>query len=295
MNNQSSVFVSIVGCPNVGKSSILNALLGQKIAIVTKKPQTTRTKITGVLTQGDVQFVFADTPGFHKPRNKLGEHMVRAVSESISGVDVCLFVVEPAGELRETEEELLARFQKASLPVILVINKIDTLTAEGLAARIEQLRGLYPFLAVVPVSSRRGDNLPQLLKEIAACAVPGVHFFPEDSLTDQPERILAAEMIREKLLLLLDQEIPHEIAVMVEKMHERDDGLLDVQAIVYCSQERHKGIIIGKGGAMLKQASTMARKDMERFFDCPVNLRCFVKVKEGWRNREGLLRDFGLE
>jgi len=296
MPETKTVFVSIVGCPNVGKSSILNRLLGQKIAIVTYKPQTTRTRITGVLTEGATQFVFTDTPGLHSPKNRLGEKMVRAVGESLAGVDVCLLVIEPTGDLREAEADLLERFRKKKIPVILAVNKIDTLPSKAaVAARIAQFSTLYPFAAVLPISAVKGDNMPQLLAEFERFAAPSVHFFPEDALTDQPERILAAEIIREKLLLLLDQEIPHETAVLLERMHEREDGLLEIEAIIYCGRERHKGMVIGKKGAMLKDISTRARRDLERFFDCPVHLRCFVKVKEGWRDREGLIREFGLE
>lgn len=292
-----TAFIAIVGCPNVGKSSILNRLLGQKIAIVSDKPQTTRTKIMGVLAEGDTQLVFTDTPGFHRPRTKLGEKMVQAVSDSVSGVDACLFVVEPEGELRPAELELIEKFKKLKMPVILAINKVDTLPdKEVLMARILELSKTYDFEAVVPVSALRGINMGELLGEMKKLAEESVFFFPEDTLTDQPERVIAAEIIREKLLRNLDREIPHGVAVSIEKMRERDDSdIMDIEAVIYCEKDSHKGIIIGKNGAMLKRISTRAREDMEKFFRCHINLRCWVKVKEGWRNREGLIHNFGLD
>ena len=292
-----SAFIAIVGVPNVGKSSILNRLLGTKIAIVSEKPQTTRTKIMGVLTEDDTQLVFTDTPGFHRPRNKLGEKMIEAVNDSVSGFDACLFVVEPEGEIRTAELELIEKFKKQKLPVILAINKVDTLPdKEVLMARIAELAQLYDFEAVVPVSALRGNNMNALLDELKKLAEESVFFFPEDTLTDQPERVIAAEIIREKLLRNLDREIPHGTAVAIDKMHERDTGdIIDIEATIYCEKESHKGIIIGKNGEMLKRVSTRAREDMEKFFMCKINLRCWVKVKEGWRNREGLIHNFGLD
>ncbi len=292
-----TAFIAIVGCPNVGKSSILNRLLGQKIAIVSDKPQTTRTKIMGVLTEGDTQLVFTDTPGFHRPRTKLGEKMVQAVSDSVSGVDACLFVVEPEGELRPAELELIEKFKKLKMPVILAINKVDTLPdKEVLMARILEISKTYDFEAVVPVSALRGINMDELLSEMKKLAEESVFFFPEDTLTDQPERVIAAEIIREKLLRNLDREIPHGVAVSIEKMRERENSdIMDIEAVIYCEKDSHKGIIIGKNGAMLKRISTRAREDMEKFFQCHINLRCWVKVKEGWRNREGLIHNFGLD
>ncbi len=292
-----SAFIAIVGCPNVGKSSILNRLLGTKIAIVSDKPQTTRTRIMGVLTEDDTQLVFTDTPGYHRPRNKLGEKMVQAVADSVSGVDACLFVTEPEGEIRTAELELIEKFRQQKMPVILAINKVDTLPdKEVLMTRIAQLTQLYDFEAVVPVSALRGINMDALLDELKKLAEESVFFFPEDTLTDQPERVIAAEIIREKLLRNLDREIPHGTAVAVEKMHERDTGdIIDIEATIYCEKDSHKGIIIGKNGEMLKRISTRAREDMEKFFMCRINLRCWVKVKEGWRNREGLIHNFGLD
>ena len=292
-----TAFISIVGCPNVGKSSLLNRMLGQKVAIVSNKPQTTRTKIMGVLTNGDTQLVFTDTPGFHKPKNKLGEKMIKAVGDSISGVDAVLFVVEPEGELRAAEKELIERFKREKLPVVLAINKVDTAAEkEKLMAKILEMSSLYNFEAVVPVSAIKGTNMDEIVSELEKLAEESVFFFPEDTLTDQPERVIAAEIIREKILRNLDKEIPHGTAVSIEKMREREDGgIMDIDAVIYCEKDSHKGIIIGKKGAMLKKISTRAREDMERFFCCKINLQCWVKVKEGWRNKEGLIHNFGLD
>ncbi len=297
MTENKTAFIAIVGKPNVGKSSILNRLLGQKIAIVSDKPQTTRTRIMGVLTVNETQLVFTDTPGFHRPKTKLGEKMVKAVSDSISGVDACLFVVEPEGELRETELELIEKFSQQKMPTVLAINKIDTVSDKGvIMSRILEMTKLYDFQAIVPVSAAKSDGLDALTQELINLAIPSEHFFPDDTLTDQPERVIASEIIREKMLRLLDKEIPHGIAVAIEKMRERSDtDLMDVEATIYCEKESHKGIIIGKKGAALKRISTYARQDMEKFFGCRINLQCWVKVKDDWRNREGLIHNFGLD
>lgn len=300
MNNTSkTAFIAIVGKANVGKSSILNKLIGSKIAIVSSKPQTTRTRIMGVLTTEDnIQLVFTDTPGFHKPKNKLGEKMVQAVSDSISGVDSCLFVVDANDEKINTAElELIKKFKSEKMTVVLAINKIDMLKDKTeLMKKLAELSDLYDFKAIVPVSAQSGDGLDALLDELKALSVESIHFFPDDTLTDQPERVLVAEIIREKMLRLLDKEIPHGTAVAIERMRERDDGsIMDVEATIYCERESHKGIIIGKGGQMLKKISTYARQDIENFFDIKVNLQCWVKVKEDWRNREGIIHNFGLD
>ena len=297
MRENKTAFIAIVGRPNVGKSSILNKLLGQKIAIVSDKPQTTRTRIMGVLTIEETQLVFTDTPGFHRPKTKLGEKMVKAVSDSISGVDFCLFVVESEGELRETELELIEKFKQQKMPVVLAINKIDTLSDKTvLMKRIMDMTQLYDFEAIVPVSAVKNDGLDALTDELIKLAQPSEHFFPEDTLTDQPERVIVSEIIREKMLRLLDKEIPHGVAVAIEKMRERSDkDLIDIEATIFCERESHKGIIIGKKGATLKRISTYARQDMEKFFDCQINLQCWVKVKDDWRNREGLIHNFGLD
>jgi GTP-binding protein Era len=292
-----TAFIAIVGCPNVGKSSLLNKMLGQKIAIVSSKPQTTRTKIMGVLTNGDVQLVFTDTPGYHKPHNKLGEKMNQAVGDSIGGVDACLFVVESKGEIKKGEYELIDKFKRLKMPVILAINKIDMLAdKEELLQRIVELNKLYDFEAIVPVCASNGENVDELIEEMEKLSFESPHFFPDDTLTDQPERVLAAEIIREKILRLMDKEIPHGIAVSIEKMRERENSdILDIEAVIYCERENHKGMVIGKKGAMLKKISTYARQDLESFFGIKVNLQTWVKVKEDWRNREGLIHNFGLD
>ena len=292
-----TAFIAIVGKPNVGKSSLMNKMLGQKIAIVSAKPQTTRTKIMGVLTNGDTQLVFTDTPGFHKPHNRLGEIMNESVGDAVGGVDACLFITEPSGELNEQELQLLEMFKKNKLPVILAINKIDMISDKQIILnRIIYLTSLYDFTAVVPVSAVNGTHIDELIDELDKLAFDSPHFFPDDTLTDQPERVLAAEIIREKILRLMDKEIPHGIAVAVEKMREREDKeILDIEAVIYCERESHKGMIIGKNGAMLKKISTFARQDLESFFQIKVNLQCWVKVKLDWRNREGLIHNFGLD
>ena len=292
-----TAFIAIVGCPNVGKSSILNKIMGTKIAIVSSKPQTTRTKIMGVLTEGDIQLVFTDTPGYHKPHNKLGEKMNQAVGDSIGGVDACLFVVESKGDIKKGEYELLEKFKNLKVPVILAINKIDMIKdKEELLERIVQLNSLFDFEAIVPVCASTGEHIDELVDEMKKLAFDSPHFFPDDTLTDQPERVLAAEIIREKILRLMDKEVPHGIAVSIEKMRERDNqDILDIEAIIYCERESHKGLVIGKKGSMLKKISTYARQDLESFFGIKVNLQTWVKVKEDWRNREGLIHNFGLD
>ena len=297
MTDKKTAFIAIVGRPNVGKSSILNNLLGQKVAIVSSKPQTTRTKIMGVLTEDNVQLVFTDTPGFHKPKTKLGEKMIKAVDDSIGGVDSCLFVTEAKGEIKEAELDLLKKLKSERIPVVLAINKIDMLSdKQELMGRILELTKLLDFEAVIPVSARENDGMDALKDELFKLAAPSEFFFPEDTLTDQPERVLAAEMIREKILHKLSDEIPHGIAVSIERMKEREDKpIIDIEAIIYCERESHKGIVIGKKGAMLKEISTNARHELEQFFECKINLQCWVKVKEDWRNREGLIHNFGLD
>lgn len=297
MTESKTAFIAIVGCPNVGKSSILNRLLGEKIAIVSPKPQTTRTRIMGVLTKDETQLVFTDTPGYHKPKTKLGEKMVKAVGEGIHDVDACLLVVESKGEVREEELTLIKKIKSQDIPAVLAINKVDTVeNKEELLARILEFSKLCDFKAIVPVSALDGNGLDELLSELMALSFPSEHLFPDDTLTDQPEKVIAAEYIREKILKFTDKEIPHGTAVAIERFKERaDSDILDIEATIYCEKESHKGIIIGKNGAMLKRISTRARMDMEKFFDCKVNLKCWVKVKEDWRNREGLIHNFGLD
>ena len=292
--NEKSAFIAIVGRPNVGKSSILNRLLGQKIAIVSSKPQTTRNRITGVLTEGEYQLVFFDTPGMHKPKNTLGKYMVRSVNESVGGVDCCLLVAEAGREPGKTELDLIDKFKALGMPAILAINKIDMLKEKDvLMKQILSYTQLYDFEAIVPVSAQDGSGMNELLDEMKKQASEGGHFFDDDTLTDQPERVIVAELIREKILRLCDKEIPHGTAVLIDRMKTRDNGILDIEATIFCERETHKRIIIGKNGAMLKKISTYARQDIERFFDCKVYLQTWVKVKEDWRNRAQLVQNFG--
>lgn len=294
--NDKSAFIAIVGRPNVGKSSILNRLLGTKIAIVSSKPQTTRNRITGVLTEGEYQIVFFDTPGMHKPKNSLGKYMVRSVNESVGGVDCCMLVVEADKSPVQTELDFIDKFKALGMPAILVINKIDMIKdKEILMKQILEYSKLYDFEAIVPVSASDGNGMNELLEELKKQASEGGHFFEDDTLTDQPERVIASEIIREKILRLCNAEIPHGTAVVIEKMKTRDNGILDIEATIFCEKESHKRILIGKNGAMLKKISTFARQDMERFFDCKVFLQVWIKVKEDWRNRAQLLQNFGFD
>lgn len=294
--NDKSAFVAIVGRPNVGKSSILNRLLGQKIAIVSSKPQTTRNRITGVLTDGEYQLVFFDTPGMHKPKNSLGKYMVRSVNESVGGVDCCMLVVEAGKEPTNTELALIEKFKSLEMPAILAINKIDMLKEKDtLMKQILDYTKLYNFDAVVPVSAQDGSGMDELLDELKKQSVDGGHYFDDDTLTDQPERVIVAEIIREKILRLCDKEIPHGTAVVIEKMKTRNNGILDIDATIFCERDTHKRIIIGKNGTMLKKISTFARQDIENFFDCKVFLQTWVKVKEDWRNRAQILQNFGFD
>ena len=293
-----SAFVAIVGKPNVGKSSLLNRLLGEKIAIVSAKPQTTRSKIMGVMNtgeSGETQLVFTDTPGMHKPKNKLGDYMVKTIVDSIGDVDLCLMVVEESGKLHEAELELIEKFKKLDMPVVLAINKIDRLSDKTkLLERISQFAELYDFAGIIPISAQEGEGVEQLIEKLCEMAEEGPHFFDDDTLTDQPERVIAAEIIREKMLRLLSDEVPHGTAVEIEKMRERPDGgIMDIEATVYCEKESHKGIIIGKGGAMLKKIGSYAREDLEKFLEIKINLKLWVKVTPDWRNKAGGLKRFG--
>ena len=295
--NDKSAFIAIIGRPNVGKSSILNKLLGQKVAIVSSKPQTTRTRIMGVLTEGKDQLVFLDTPGMHKPKNSLGDYMVRSINESVAGVDACLLVTEAGQEIREKERMLIEKVKKLDLPCVLAINKTDTVNdKEVILEQIIKYSKEMDFDAIVPVSAETGSKLDELKEELKKFTSEGGHFFPDDTLTDQPEKVLAAEMIREKILRLTEKEIPHGTAVVIERMKMRDDkNLMDIDATIYCERDTHKGILIGKKGAMLKKISTYARQDMENFFGCKVNLKTWIKVKEDCRNKENLMRSFGFD
>jgi len=296
MMNKRNAFVTIVGRPNVGKSSLLNKLVGEKIAAVSNKPQTTRTKITGVLTKDETQFVFIDTPGMHTAKNKLSEHMVKAVNSSVSDVDIILLVVDCTKNINETEKKLIENFKVAKSPVILVINKIDLLSEKSqLLSIIDNYSKLCEFKSIIPVSVIFDDGIDIIMDELEKNSIEGPHFFPDDMLTDQPEKVIASEIIREKLLDLLSEEIPHGIAVTIEKMREREDkDILDIEATIFCEKDSHKGIVIGKNGALLKKVGQLAREELETFFEIKINLQCWVKVKEGWRNREGIIKNFGL-
>lgn len=290
---------SVVGRPNVGKSTLTNALCGTKVAIVSDKPQTTRTRIMGVVTRQETQLVFLDTPGNHKPRTRLGDFMVRSIGEAVSGVDVGLLVTEPRVHAREEELALVQQLEQQKLPKILVINKIDTLEDKSrLLEIIAAWQERASFDAILPVSALTGDGVEELLAELKGYAFESPHFFPDDAASDQTEQKVAAEVIREKMLLLLRQEIPHGIAVAIERMGERqtDKGpILDIDAYIYCERDSHKGMVIGKKGAMLKEIATLARQDLEQLFDTKVNLQCWVKVKEDWRNRQGFLNGLGYK
>lgn len=289
-------FVTIAGRTNAGKSSLLNAIVGEKIASVSDKPQTTRTRITGIRNIDDCQLVFFDTPGLHKPVNKLSEHMLDTVKESVSDIDAVVFMMDCTRKITPQELDLIKSMNKSKMPVILVLNKIDLLRSmDSIAPLIASLTSQAEFQAVIPVSIKENNGVDIVIDEIMKLAEESPHYFPEDMITDQPEKVLAAEMIREKLLNLLKDEVPHGIAVGVEEMKEREDkDILDISAVIYCEKDSHKGIVIGKGGSMLKKASTEARIELEDFFQIKVNLKCWVKVKEDWRNRENLIRSFGL-
>ena len=287
--------VSVVGRPNVGKSTLTNKLVGQKVAIVSSKPQTTRTRITGLLNKNGTQYVFLDTPGLHKPRTQLGDYMCKVVTDTVSEVDAAMLVVEPIANIGPAEESLIAQIKAHHMPAVLVINKIDTVKKEELLNVIATYAAAHEFEAVVPISARTGEGLDDLLGELSKYAIEGPQLFPEDMVSDQPERQLVAEIIREKMLRLLDREVPHGVAVGIERWHEREDGLVEINAVIYCEKGSHKGIIIGKQGAMLREIGKQARGDIERMLDAKVYLELWVKVKEGWRNNQYQMRNFGYE
>ncbi len=289
-----SIMVTICGRPNVGKSTITNALVGEKIAIVSDKPQTTRNRITAIVNRGDTQFILMDTPGFHKPRTRLGDYMVNVVRESVADVDAIVMMVEPTEQIGRQEEELIKRLKGSKVPVILAINKIDTIDKTKLLPVILNYSNAYPFEAVVPVSALTGEGLDELMDELEKHAEEGPQLFPDDMITDQPERQICAELVREKLLNCLDKEVPHGTAVEITRFHERDDGVIEIDATIYCEKDSHKGIIIGKHGAMLKKVGEQARTDMEEFLGTKVFLQTWVKVKENWRDSANLLRNFGF-
>ncbi len=293
--NTKTAIVTIAGRPNVGKSTLTNRLVGEKITIVSNKPQTTRNRICGILTQGNTQFVFVDTPGFHKPRTKLGDYMVNAVKDSIADVDLTVLVVEPIASVGAQEEVLIEQLKARRTPAILAINKIDTVEKDKLLEVIAAYSETGAFDAIIPISARKGDGVDVLLAECEKYALEGPFLFPDDVTTDQPERQMMAEIIREKLLWNLEKEIPHGTAVEITTFTERDNGIIDLDATIYCEKASHKGIIIGKGGEMLKKISSQARTDCERFMGTKVFLTTWVKVKENWRDSDFLVRNFGYK
>lgn len=288
-----TAMITIAGRPNVGKSTLTNYLVGEKIAIVSNKPQTTRNRICGIVTKGDTQFVFVDTPGFHKARTKLGDYMVGVAKDSIADVDLTVLVVEPIASVGPQEEGLIEQIKARKCPAILAINKIDTVEKENLLSVIDIYSQTGAFAAIIPISAKTGDGVETLLHECEKYAIASPFLFPEDLTTDQPERQVMAEIIREKLLWSLDREVPHGTAVEITKFSERDNGIIDIDATIYCEKASHKGIIIGKRGEMLKKISTMARTDCEKFMGTRVYLTTWVKVKENWRDSDFLVRNFG--
>ena len=292
--NTKSAMIAICGRPNVGKSTLTNTIVGEKVAIVSNKPQTTRNRICGILDRGETQFVFMDTPGFHKPRTKLGDYMVSVVEESVSDVDLALLLVEPIPNIGPQEEALIDRFAQMGVPAILVINKIDEVEdKEKLLAVIAAYKDAFEFDAIIPISAKTKEGVEELLKACEGYAQESPWFFPEGMTSDQPERQVIAEIIREKMLWNLDKEIPHGTAVEINRFSERDNGIVDVEATIYCEKASHKGIIIGKGGQMLKKISSQARADCERFMGTKVYLQTWIKVKENWRDSDFLIRNFG--
>ncbi len=296
MEIKKSGMIAIVGRPNVGKSTLTNALVGEKIAIVTNKPQTTRHRICAVVDRNECQFVFMDTPGLHKARTKLGDYMVKVVRESVADVDAVCLIVEPIPHVGGPEEELIARIKALNVPAVLIINKIDTVEKEALLAVMAAYAEVHAFQAILPISAKNGEGVEEVLDVLARFLPEGPRMFPEDMVTDQPERQVCAEIIREKLLLCLDKEIPHGTAVELIRFAERErDGVIEIDATIYCEKDSHKGIIIGKGGAMLKKISTLARQDIERFMGAKVYLQTWVKVKENWRDNLNLIHNFGYK
>ena len=289
-----TAMITICGRPNVGKSTLTNALVGEKIAIVSNKPQTTRNRISAVVNRGETQFVLMDTPGFHKPRTRLGDYMVKVVRESVADVDAVVLVVEPIASLGPQEEALIERIKQSGAPAVLCINKIDTVEKQELLAVIAAYSAAHDFTAIIPISARTGDGLEMLMDELEKFAEPGPQLFPDDMISDMPEKQICAELVREKLLLCLDKEIPHGTAVEVTKFTERENGIIDMDVTIYCEKDSHKGIIIGKKGAMLKKIGEMARTDIEAFMGTKVFLQTWVKVKENWRDSNAQLRNFGF-
>lgn len=291
--NTRSVMIAICGRPNVGKSTLTNRLVGEKVAIVSNKPQTTRNRICGIVQREQTQLVFMDTPGFHRPRTKLGDYMVDVVRQSVADVDLALLLIEPIANVGSQEQGLIDQLKSQKTPTVLVINKIDEIEKELLLPVIAAYQSAMDFEAVLPISAKTGEGVEELLKLCEAYAVESPWFFDPEMTSDQPERQVIAEILREKLLWCLDKEIPHGTAVEITRFSERDNGIVDVDATIYCEKPSHKGIIIGKGGQMLKKISTMARADCERFMGTKVYLQTWIKVKENWRDSDFLIRNFG--
>ena len=289
-----AAMITICGRPNVGKSTLTNQLVGEKVAIVSNKPQTTRSRITAVVNRGETQFILMDTPGFHKARNRLGDYMVKVVRESVADVDAVILMVEPIASVGAQEAALIARLRETKAPAVLVINKIDTVEKPELLGVIAAYSEAYDFDAIIPISAQERDGLDELLDALEKYAAPGPQLFPEGMVTDQPEKQICAEIIREKLLLCLEREIPHGTAVEVTRFSERENGILDLEVTIYCEKDSHKGIIIGKKGAMLKKIGELAREDIETFMGTKVYLQTWVKVKENWRDSIAQLRNFGF-
>ena len=289
-----SAMITICGRPNVGKSTLTNAIVGEKIAIVSNKPQTTRKRISAVVTRGDTQFVLMDTPGFHKPRTRLGDYMVNVVKESVADVDAVMLLIEPIANIGRQEEELIARIKEARVPAVLVINKIDTVEKSALLEVMAVYSAACEFDAIIPISAKNGEGLDELMEQLEKYAVEGPQLFPDDMISDQPEKQICAELVREKLLLCLDKEIPHGIAIEVTKFSERENGIIDMDVTIFCEKASHKGIIIGKQGAMLRRIGELARNDIEAFMGTKVFLQTWVKVKENWRDSMAQLRNFGF-
>lgn len=295
-NTFKSGFVSLIGRPNVGKSTLMNSIVGEKIAIMSGKPQTTRSQIQAILTTDDSQIIFIDTPGIHKPKSKLGNYMVKSAESSFGNVDVILYLIEPYEQIKQSDMNIISKLKGTKTPVFLVINKIDTVDKPALLKVIDAYRKQLDFAEIIPVSALKGNNKDTLLETVTKYLPEGPKYFPEDMITDQPERQIVAELIREKALRLLQEEIPHGIAVEVTAMRKREKAdIMDIEATIYCERDSHKGIIIGKQGSMLKKIGTNARRDIERFIDCPVNLQLWVKVKKDWRDSDFLLKNFGYD
>lgn len=289
-----SAMITICGRPNVGKSTLTNALAGEKIAIVSNKPQTTRNRISAVVARGDTQFVLMDTPGFHKPRTRLGDYMVNVVKESVADVDAVMLLIEPIANIGRQEEELIARIKETGVPAVLVINKLDTVEKSALLEVMAVYGAACDFDAIIPISAKKGEGLDELMRQLEKYAVEGPQLFPDDMISDQPEKQICAELVREKLLLCLDKEIPHGTAIEVTKFSERDNGIIDMDVTIFCEKASHKGIIIGKQGAMLRRIGELARNDIEAFMGTKVFLQTWVKVKENWRDSAAQLRNFGF-